>query len=160
MSKSMMRILTLASVALLLVFGLKTLISHAQAAPTSQKDVLSSQEYKTVEGIQDESSKTKQLTDEQLATLASDIHSQSMLVRLQTLVALRHAAPKQAQAALAVARKGFASPDGMTRSYALTTLDSLDAPDTVLVAKSLLTDRSRYVTAEAHQILTKRGVEK
>ena len=46
----------------------------------------------------------------------------------------------------------------MTQTYALTTLDRLDAPDIVTVAKGMLSGRSPYASAEARRILKKRGV--
>ena len=45
----------------------------------------------------------------------------------------------------------------MTRVYALTALDRLDAPDTVMTAQRMLSDPSPYVTKEAQKILDKRG---
>ena len=160
MPKPMPRLLPLATLALLLAVCLETKPSYGQTTPviSTQTDVIASQTYKTVESIQDESSMTKHLTDEQLKTLDTDMDSPYMLVRLQTLVALRHADPKHTQAALAIARRGFSSRDGMTHTYALTTFDRLNASDIVPVAKSALSDRSHFVTDEAHRILTKRGV--
>jgi len=162
MSKSMSRVFILAAATLLLAgVCLKTVMSHAQTAPviSTQRDVIASQIYKTVANIQDESSKTKHLTDEQLSTLNADLDSPYMLVRLQALIALRHADPQHTQAALAMARRSFNSEDGMTRTYALTTIDSLNASDIVPVAKSMLSDRSHFVTEEAHRILKKHGAD-
>jgi len=114
--------------------------------------------YKTADRIQIESSQTKRLTDAEIATLDSYVNNPNMMVRLEVMVALRHAQPKQANAAAAVARKGLTYQDSMTQLYALTTLDRLNAPDVVSVAKTMLATRNRYVAPEAQKILKRRGV--
>ena len=70
--------------------------------------------YKTADRIQIESSQTKRLTDAEIATLDSYVNNPNMMVRLEVMVALRHAQPKQANAAAAVARKGLTYQDSMT----------------------------------------------
>ncbi len=115
--------------------------------------------YKTADRIQIETSQTKRLTDAEIATLDSYVNNPNMMVRLEVMVALRHAQPKQADAAAAVARKGLTYQDSMTQLYALTTLDRLNAPDIVSVAKTMLSTRNRYVAPEAQKILKRRGVD-
>jgi len=115
--------------------------------------------YKTADRIQIESSDTKRLTDAEIATLDSYVNNPNMPVRLEVMVALRHAEPEHAKAAAAIARKGLTSQDSMTRLYALTTLDRLNAPDVVSVAKRMLSQRNQYVTPEAQKILKRRGAD-
>ncbi len=113
--------------------------------------------YKAVSKIQVESFDKKRLTGAQMATLNADVDSPEILVRITALAALRHAAPGQVQEATTIARKGLFSVDSMTRLYALSTLDKLNAPDIVPTAKRMLADSSRYVRPEAHDILKRRG---
>ena len=108
--------------------------------------------YKTAERIQIESFDTKRLTNADLTTLDTYVNNPNMLVRLEVMVALRHAEPEHARAAAAIARKGLTSQDSMTRLYALTTLDRLNASDVVSVAKMLLAQHNQYVTPEARKI--------
>lgn len=159
MSKSVFRVSISAMVVLMVVAGFETFASHAQVAPAKVSAPNTAEAYKTVENIQDTSSQTRELTDKQLATLDTYVGDQDIRVRLQVMVALRHASPKQAQAAMVIARKGFSSRDSMTRTYALTTLDHLNAPDIVPLAKSMLLDHSSFVTTEAHRILKVHGAD-
>lgn len=162
MSKSTVSVFVVAAVALIATVCSKTYGDHqsgtkgmakywSQATPDVRKA------HETAKAILEESGKKHQLTDGQIATLDKYVDSPVMLLRLEVLIALGNADPKHAQAASAVARKGFASKDAMTRLYALSTLDRLNAPDIVPVAKSMLSDPSHYVTPEAHKILKRRG---
>ncbi len=161
MAKSFLWLSTLIVIAYMITGCSKTRAQHQDALVHygAEPKATSSEAYKTVSNIQVESSAKNQLTAAQLATLNKYVDSQNMLVRLQVLVALRHASSAQAYAASDVARKGLASTDSMTRMYALDTLDHLNVPDIVPTAKQMLTDRSRYVTTKAHEILKKRGAD-
>ena len=113
--------------------------------------------HKVVVSILDEAADKKQLTDEQITTLSKYVDTPNNTTRLEAIAALRDAGPQHAQAAIAVARKGLKSMDSITRLYTLTTLDKLNAPDIVSIAKRMSNDRSQYVRPEAERILKKRG---
>lgn len=112
---------------------------------------------KNVKSILEEAAEKKQLTDEQITTLSGYVDSPNNVVRLEAIAALRDAGSQHTQAAIAVARKGLKSVDSITRLYTLTTLDKLNAPDIVSIAKRMSNDRSQYVRPEAERILKKRG---
>lgn len=126
----------------------------AQSNKTVEAD---SDTSKTISAILIASSKSKHLTTEQLSFLSNHVNDVNNIVRLKVLAALTFASPEQRPSAIAIARQGLKSTDSATRLWALTTLDKLNPPDIVPIAKRMANDRSQYVRPEAERILKKRG---
>lgn len=159
MLKPVAWVFVLAMVLTTMVACSKTRGDHQNNVPqyTSQSAPDAKDARRVVTAIANEAIAKKNLTDKQITILNYYADSPDMLVRMQVMSALRYAGPEHAQAAVSVARKGLKSIDSITRLSALRTLDQLNAPDIVSIAKRLSNDRSQYVRPEAERILKKRG---